>query len=211
MPMGDGIRRNVATISQEERDLLRDAIIELQPRHYPGGRNDVPLPGGVSFWFKQDEIHQATHVHGGPAFLPWHRELCNRFEMLLREVDPLVSLHYWDWNTDPSHIDVEKDNFINLFTKDFMGSDNGPAGEPWLSARFYDPKANPYRGDHSFDLAHNNPFYPPRILTREKTDCAPRFSHSDNDIIEPDEFPEMRIRLERNHNKPHKYIRRTQS
>ena len=28
MPMGDGIRRSVATISQEERNRLRDAIID---------------------------------------------------------------------------------------------------------------------------------------------------------------------------------------
>jgi hypothetical protein len=103
MALGDGIRRNVATISQEERDLLRDAIAELNqdPQRYPGNRDDVPLAGGVTFWFKQDEIHQATHVHGGPAFLPWHRELCNRFEALLRGVDSRLSLHYWDWTTDP--------------------------------------------------------------------------------------------------------------
>ena len=70
MALADGIRRNVATISQEERDLLRDAIAELNqdPQRYPGGRDDIPLAGGVTFWFKQDEIHQATHVHGGPAF-----------------------------------------------------------------------------------------------------------------------------------------------
>ena len=64
MPIGDGIRRNVATISHSERNRLRDAIIALHHRFYPGGRNDTPV-GGVSYWFKQDEIHQATHVHGG--------------------------------------------------------------------------------------------------------------------------------------------------
>lgn len=36
---------------------------------FPGNRND-PIPGGVTYWFKQDEIHAATHVHQGPAFLP---------------------------------------------------------------------------------------------------------------------------------------------
>ena len=113
MALGDGIRRNVATISQEERNLLRDAFIALNrdPRFvYPGQRNDlvrdasgtiVHGAGGVTYWFKQDEIHQATHVHGGPAFLTWHRELCNRIEAVLREVDPQLSLHYWDWTTDP--------------------------------------------------------------------------------------------------------------
>jgi hypothetical protein len=38
--LGDGIWRNVATISQEERNRLRDTIIALQQRFYPGTRND---------------------------------------------------------------------------------------------------------------------------------------------------------------------------
>ena len=79
MALGDGIRRNIATVSQQERDRFRDAIIALNNnKRFPGARTDFPA-GGVSYWFKQDEIHQATHVHGTPAFLAWHRELCNRF------------------------------------------------------------------------------------------------------------------------------------
>ena len=27
-------------------------------------------------------IHQATHVHGGPGFIPWHREIVNRLDEL---------------------------------------------------------------------------------------------------------------------------------
>jgi murein L,D-transpeptidase YcbB/YkuD len=72
--VGPIIRRNIAMVSQAERNKLRDAILELDRRTYPDG---------VSLWDKQDQIHQATHVHGGPAFLPWHRELVNRYEALL--------------------------------------------------------------------------------------------------------------------------------
>jgi hypothetical protein len=79
MALGDGIRRNLATVSKEERDLFIDAIIQLNSTFYPGSRTDFPA-GGVSYWFKQDEIHQSTHVHHCPQFLPWHREMCNRFE-----------------------------------------------------------------------------------------------------------------------------------
>ena len=81
MALGDGIRRNIAQVDPAERALFRDAILELHKRYYPGVKTDTP-PGGVSWWFKQDEIHQATHVHGGPEFLPWHREVANRFEEL---------------------------------------------------------------------------------------------------------------------------------
>lgn len=95
MTLGDGIRRNIASIEKSERVLLRDALIEMNRRFFPGSRTD-PIPGHVSWWFKQDEIHQATHVHGGPEFLPWHRELVNRMEELLRQIEPRLSLHYWD-------------------------------------------------------------------------------------------------------------------
>ena len=130
MALGDGIRRNIATVSPEERQRLRDAIIALQHRSYPGSRSDSPV-GGVTYWFKQDEIHAHTHVHNCPAFLPWHRELINRFEALLRTVDPALSLHYWDWTTDPGW----------MFTSDLMGSPNGLAGEPWQA------NAAPWRPD----------------------------------------------------------------
>src|SRR5262245_52673008 len=123
MALGDGIRRNIATVTQEERNRFRDAIVTLDKNKLYGD--------GVSYWDKQEDIHKNAHaggvdVHGGPAFLPWHRELCNRFEMLLREVDPELSLHYWDWTTDPRDT-----NGINLFTSDFMGNSQGEAGEPF--------------------------------------------------------------------------------
>ena len=145
MALGDGIRRNILSISASERQRFVNAIVELNNRHFPGSRTDFPA-GGVSYWFKMDEIHQATHVHGGPAFLPWHRELCNYFESLLREVDPDLSLHYWDWNQSISPL-------FPLF-----GNTSGEAGEPWLSAKFYDPAAS---GDNWRDeTVHGNPFTP---------------------------------------------------
>src|SRR5450756_1415485 len=71
MTLGDGIRRNVAQISAEERARLRDAFIALDTVKV--------YPDGVTFWDKQEDIHKAAHaggqdVHAGPGFLPWHRE-----------------------------------------------------------------------------------------------------------------------------------------
>ena len=197
MTLGDGIRRNIATVSPQERNRFRDAIIKLnQQRFFSGDRTDFPA-GHVSYWFKQDEIHQATHVHGGAAFLPWHREICNRFEAMLREVDPDLSLHYWDWNTDPA----------SLFTASFMGSANGDAGEPWLSGGLYDPTivGDNYRDDSVHGLnsgpppsypLHANPSDPPKTLTRNKQAGAPRvgqnvgsaFWPSDTDIVNAPTF-----------------------
>jgi hypothetical protein len=180
MTLGDGIRRNVAKIEKTESEKLLRAIVALNMRFYPGRRDDR-IVGGVSYWFKQDEIHQATHVHGGPAFLPWHREFCDRFEALLREVDPSVSLHYWDWNSDPRATPDMDGDLINLFTAEFMGNPVGEVGDPWRKAIFYDPNANPYRGDFAFDLAHSNPYDPPRTLERN-------VNAGRNNNIEPPRF-----------------------
>ncbi len=146
MALGDGIRRNIMTVSTDEQNRFVDAIKKLNQQFvFPGDRTEFPA-GGVSYWFKQDEIHQATHVHKVPSFLPWHRELINRFEAMLRQADKDLSLHYWDWNQDISQL-------FPLF-----GSMQGDAGEPWLSAKFYDPNAP---GDNwRDDDVHENPFNP---------------------------------------------------
>lgn len=116
-------RRDVATVGDEERARLRDAILELDRRRLPGD--------SISTWAKQDAIHQATHVHRGPTFLPWHRELVNRFEELLREIDPEVTLHYWDWTSDPRAAPNGRGGTVDLFTPEFMGSPAGDTGPPW--------------------------------------------------------------------------------
>src|SRR5712692_2711939 len=119
MPPGDGIRRNVAQIPDEERGRLINAFLALDTTKI--------YPDGVTYWDKQEEIHKNAHaagqdVHGGPAFVPWHRELCNRLEGLLRQVDPRLSLHYWDWTTDPRVATADR---VKLFTHACMGDDGG--------------------------------------------------------------------------------------
>jgi hypothetical protein len=54
--------------------------------------------------------------------------LCNRLERLLREIDPQLSLHYWDWTTDPR---LTGDGRAALFTPAFMGSASGDIGMPF--------------------------------------------------------------------------------
>ncbi|MFE6869765.1 tyrosinase family protein [Kitasatospora sp. NPDC057692] len=111
-------------MSQAERDRLIAAILQLDTAKFFGD--------GVSYWDKQEDIHKDAHlagvnVHAGPGFVPWHRELVNRFEALIREVDPDLSLHYWDWSVDPRST---ADGRANLFTSSFMGSASGDAGPP---------------------------------------------------------------------------------
>lgn len=182
--LGDGIRRNLATVSKEERDLLIDAIKQLNQIYYSptGSRNDFPA-GHVSYWFKQDEIHQSSHVHGCPQFLPWHREMLNRFEALLRTVHPQLSLHYWDWNLDPSNMPDGQGGTINLFDSDFMGNadgsvNEGSVGEPLLSAGFYlqNPSDTPpANGRYRDDLS-------PVIINRPNPNDPSTFSYPDPSV-----------------------------
>jgi hypothetical protein len=213
MALGDGIRRNIAHVEPSERALLRDAFLELNRRLFPGSRTDSP-PGGVTWWFKQDEIHQATHVHGTPEFVPWHRELVNRLEEMLRQVNPQLSLHYWDWTQDPRSIPNANlgggtTGTLNLFTPDFMGyggQNSQPIGPPWQNAAapwrsdgFYVPGASPDRDDSG------NPADPPDTVVRF-VDGSPATVTDDNDIIDALDYPTMWQRLRVVHNDMHGFV-----
>ena len=207
MALGDGIRRNIASVDPTERALLRDALIALNQRFFPGSRTD-PVPGGVSWWFKQDEIHQATHIHGGPEFLPWHREIVNRLEAMLRVINPQLTLHYWDWTQDPRSIPNANlgggtTGVLNLFTSNFMGyggSTFAPIGEPWLSARYYVPGASPHR-----DRADGNAADPPQTVDR-RVDGFPASPSGDTAIVNATDYRVMQERLIVVHNDMHGFV-----
>jgi hypothetical protein len=214
MALGDGIRRNIASIDPTERVLFRDALIALNQRGFPGNRTDA-IPGGVSWWFKQDEIHKATHVHGGPEFVPWHRELVNRMEQMLRQINPQLSLHYWDWTQDPraipnANLGGGTTGTLNLFTPDFMGYGGPPPkqriGPPWQSAAapwradgFYVPTANPDRD------SSGNPADPPLEVIRSVAGL-PATPADDAAILNAPDFPAMRAQLESVHNNMHGFV-----
>jgi len=208
MALGDGIRRNIASVDPAERALLRDALVQLNQRFFGGSRTDTP-PGGVSWWFKQDEIHQATHVHGGPEFIPWHRVIINRLEDLLRQINPQLSLHYWDWTQDPRSIPNANlgggaTGNLNLFTPDFMGyGGSTPAllGEPWQTAGYYVPGASPHR-----DGPGGNAADPPQSVNRSVVG-TPALATGDTNILAAIDYAAMRNVLEPIHNAMHGFVR----
>ena len=206
MTLGDGIRRNIASVDPSERALLLDAMVQLNSRRYPGNRTDQ-VPGGVTWWFKQDEIHQATHVHGGPEFLPWHRVIVNRFEELLRQIHPEVSLHYWDWTQDPraipnANLGNGTTGTLNLFTSGFMGWGGpvtAPIGAPWAGAGFYAPGAVPNRD------SSDNPADPPSSVNRSVTG-SPATQNQDDAVLTSGDYASMRNQLEQVHNAMHGFV-----
>lgn len=55
-------------------------------------------------------------AHGGPAFLPWHRYYLRHLELDLQQIDPGVTIPYWDWTRDRSHAGAP-------WTENLMGGD----------------------------------------------------------------------------------------
>ena len=47
------------------------------------------------------QVHTMGFGMPGTNFLVWHRHFLLRFEQRLQQVDPGVSIPYWDWITDP--------------------------------------------------------------------------------------------------------------
>ena len=66
--MSKPVRRNIAHLTDAERTKYINAVAQADQRFWSGGV--------VSYWDFQNLSHQTTHVHGGPKFLLWHRELC---------------------------------------------------------------------------------------------------------------------------------------
>jgi len=192
-------RVNAATLSPDERTRLANDIVAVDALYFG---SDL-----ASFWDKQDQIHQATHVHCGPAFLPWHRELVNRFEVMLRKVDPTITIPYWDWTTDPA----------GLFTSNFMGSPNGRAGAPFDSL---DNGGSPV-GSRYPDYPSETPYFPgkpPASIDRAVETCpglpageicAPWTADDDTSVLNMIDYPSMRndlSGLENLHNESHLWI-----
>ena len=109
-----GCRRNLTRLTLAERRAFTDAVDQLRSN------------GGYDTYVQQ---HQGamSHGHGGPAFFPWHREYLLRFETDLQDIDPSVSLPYWDW-TEANLNSAGTESLI--WRADFMG---GP-GQPGTGA-----------------------------------------------------------------------------
>src|SRR5271169_1953504 len=57
--------------------------------NYQAGIHGLPLPISCDV------------AHGRPIFLPWHRAYLYFFELTLRDLQPEVTLPWWDWTADP--------------------------------------------------------------------------------------------------------------
>jgi len=114
-------RKNGASASAGEKADYVSAIQTIDTATFQ-------FPDLVTYFDKQNSVHFALFnlgIHSSLRFLPWHREFVNRYESLLREVKPALTLLYWDWNTDP--------NPTITGGAGFMGASSGVVGAPFAT------------------------------------------------------------------------------
>ncbi|MGH9189943.1 MAG: tyrosinase family protein [Acidimicrobiales bacterium] len=189
-------RRNIAHLSPQERQAFVDAVLGIDLLAYADG---------VSYWDKQDQIHQSTHNHNGNSFLPWHRELVNRFEALLQQVDPDIALPYWDWTEDPRAAGDGQGGTVDLSDDALMGTMSGAMSG--VLAGFHN--GGLLAGSRE---ATGDPADPPRIVERDAGPGAPAVD-SDATIIaagaalaQAQQWTAFQLALESAHDTAHGYV-----
>jgi hypothetical protein len=118
-----GCRKNQANLTPAEKTAFVNAVLKL--------KNNVPSQMGLANRYDDYvQVHMNAMMatpgwgHQLPAFLPWHRQLLRHFELDLQQIDPTVTIPYWDWT-----VDQDPNSPTSPFTNDFMGGDGDPGDD----------------------------------------------------------------------------------
>jgi tyrosinase len=84
------VRKNIESLTDDELYALRCAFRTLQDRSVHNRFDQT----GYSYWA---DIHGYGCQHGWEQFMTWHRAYMYEFEKLLQDINPAVTLPYWDW------------------------------------------------------------------------------------------------------------------
>ena len=153
------IRKNAAFLTDAEWRRYCRAVVALKHTYAPGSSVSIydefvamhVCVWGLRFGTSSNSPDPATGpaagrdgAHGGPGFLPWHREYLRRYEEALAAVDPTVSLPYWNWGLG------EDAETTALFRDERMG----PRGDTVTNGYFAKDKTsqNPYGWSIHADL-----------------------------------------------------------
>ena len=118
------IRKNALDLTDGERDRLLDAIKKLRDNgDYKTYQNIHSVGVGEAHSYRAAGV-----LVSGRAFVAWHRCFILDFERELQEIDPSVSLPYWDCSRPAVHPATGK----RLFSSRFLGSNSVAAtGNPF--------------------------------------------------------------------------------
>jgi tyrosinase len=99
------VRKNHSRLSAPEQKRFIRAINQLHGTSAlaPAYRAFVAVHArAMSMAGMMWEVHTMSVGMPGTNFLAWHRHFLLAFEQRLQQVDPAVSIPYWDWITDPA-------------------------------------------------------------------------------------------------------------
>lgn len=91
--------------------------------------------GGAYDQFVSWHLDFARDIHHSPIFLPWHRAYLIKFERALRNIDPSLSIPYWDWNADGGEL-REFSDLLGLSSGRDLGARRGKSSGrvPWFTS-----------------------------------------------------------------------------
>jgi tyrosinase len=115
-------RKNIAFLTPDELSRFRAAIAQM--KSLDGFYQDERSFG---YWAR---IHANQCQHGWEEFLTWHRAYLYFFEKQLQDIDPTVTLPYWDWAADAVNVKASIDDMGAA-----VALDNGyvpPAYQCWI-------------------------------------------------------------------------------
>ena len=89
------VRKCIDNFTSEEEENLRLAVWELvRLNNFPKDKRNM------LYWGR---LHGDECQHGWEMFLAWHRMFLYSFEQALQDINPDVTLPYWDW-THPQYL-----------------------------------------------------------------------------------------------------------
>ncbi|MEU8438426.1 tyrosinase family protein [Streptomyces sp. NPDC029216] len=109
-------RQNQKNLTSAQKKRFTSALLELKRN---GIYDEFVRTHGT--YFVPDRDRKLRVGHMSPSFFPWHRSYLLEFERRLRELDPRISIPYWDWTADSSPVS-------SLWAEDFLGG-TGRAGD----------------------------------------------------------------------------------
>ncbi|ORX81815.1 Di-copper centre-containing protein [Basidiobolus meristosporus CBS 931.73] len=146
-----GVRRRseIRELSEAEMSSFIGAILELKRR----GKYDG---------FVVQHVDGFPFAHNSPAFFPWHRKYLLNFEDALREIDPDVTVPYWDWTLDSQA--PEASPIFTWFGGNGEGEDNCLKSGPFANWRTSVPEQKCLQ--RQFDLQNGliSPLQSPELL-----------------------------------------------
>ena len=179
-------RQNVANLTAAELAAWRQVIARSAAIH--DNRGYVYFAG----------LHGLPNQdcqHSNLLFLPWHRAYLYSLEMALRDIDGSVSLPWWDWTSDDSHL-----RGLPAAYTDTSGSNPLLAGETGLPQRTLDQIRAQLPDVLDFSVN------PPRTVRAPGPPAELPSPATIQSILEASTFDDFSSQLEDQHNLVHGWV-----